>query len=202
VNQSTPARRVRRAATAPVLIGALACSVLGVPLAADAAEPHPTPAWLVTAKVKPKPGRKVKIVKGLTVRPEPSAKVLPVDGYRLTATFGNAGSLWSSDHTGLDFAAPPGTPLRAIDAGVVTEVGYDGSYGNKTVIALADGTELWYCHQSTQDVAVGETVAAGDVIGAIGMTGNTTGPHLHLEVRVNGEPVDPAVALASWGLTV
>jgi murein DD-endopeptidase MepM/ murein hydrolase activator NlpD len=202
VNKSTKAHRVRRAATAPVLIGALACSVLGVPEAAAAAEPNSTPAWLVTAKVKPNTAPKMKIVEGMTVRPEPSAKVLPLTGYRLTATFGNAGSLWSSDHTGLDFAAPSGTPLLAIDAGVVTEVGYDGSYGNKTVIALEDGTELWYCHQSTQNVAVGETVSAGDVIGTVGTTGNSTGPHLHLEVRVNGEPVDPAIALADWGLTV
>lgn len=200
MNKPTPARRIRRAATAPVLVAALACSVLGVPPAA--AEPDTTPAWLVTAKVKSKAGRKMKIVEGLTVRPKPSAKVLPVEGYRLTATFGNAGSLWSSDHTGLDFAAPSGTPLMAIDAGVVTEVGYDGSYGYKTVITLEDGTELWYCHQSSQNVAVGETVSAGDVIGAVGSTGNSTGPHLHLEVRIGGEPVDPAVALAGWGLTV
>ena len=190
------ARRIRRAAAAPVLIGAMACS-LGSPEASAAADPS-TPEWLVSAE----PLRHVKIVPGLTVRPEPVQSVLPVASYRLTATFGNAGSLWSSDHTGLDFAAPAGTPLVAIGDGVVTEVGYDGAYGNKTVITLEDGTELWYCHQSGQSVAVGQSVSAGDVIGAIGTTGNTTGPHLHLEVRRNGEPVDPAVALAEWGLSV
>ncbi|WP_223162630.1 M23 family metallopeptidase [Nocardioides antri] len=190
------ARRVRRVATAPVLIGAIACS-LGVPEAAAAADPI-RPAWLVTAQ----PDRPLKIVEGLTVRPERETKALPTRGYQLTATFGNAGSLWSSDHTGLDFAAPEGTPLFAIGDGVVTEVGYDGAYGNKTVIRLEDGTELWYCHQSSQSVAVGQSVSAGDVIGAIGSTGNSTGPHLHLEVRRHGEPVDPAVALADWGLSV
>ena len=78
---------------------------------------------------------------------------------------------------------------------------YDGSYGNKTVVRLPDGTELWYCHQSSQSVSVGEHVAAGEVIGALGSTGNTTGPHLHLEVRPGGgDPVDPEVALAGWGL--
>ena len=74
--------------------------------------------------------------------------VLPVEGYHLTATFGQSSGLWSSTHTGLDFAAPEGTPIRAIANGVVSSTGYDGSYGNKTVVTLEDGTELWFCHQS------------------------------------------------------
>ena len=83
----------------------------------------------------------------------------------------------------------------------MTEVGYDGAYGNKTVIRLEDGTELWYCHQSSQSVSVGDHVSAGDVIGAVGSTGNTTGPHLHLEVRPGGgDPIDPEIALADWGI--
>ncbi len=191
----TTARRIRPAVTAPALIGAIACSAF-VPDAA-AAESS-SPAWLVTAGNLP--AQPVEIVRGLTVRPKPEVNVLPLRGYRLTATFGNAGGLWSSDHTGLDFAAPEGTPLVAIRAGVVTEVGYDGAYGNKTVITLEDGTELWYCHQSSQSVSVGDQVAAGDVVGAVGSTGNTTGSHLHLEVRVNGEPIDPELALADWGI--
>lgn len=192
MNQTTT-RRIRQAITGPALIGAIACSAF-VPDAAAAEQA--SPAWMVTAKAD----RPMKIVRGLTVRPEPTVMVLPVQGYRLTATFGNSGSMWSSDHTGLDFAAAEGTSLVAIGAGVVTEVGYDGAYGNKTVIRLEDGTELWYCHQSSQNVSVGDQVSAGDVIGAVGSTGNTTGPHLHLEVRVNGEPTDPQVALANWGL--
>jgi len=198
VNQSTPARRIRRAATAPVLIGALACSALAATEVAAAAEPQ-TPAWLVTAKAA-QPATHMKIVRGLTVRPVPVVKVLPVEGYTLTARFGNSGGLWAADHTGLDFAAAEGTPILAIADGVVTEVLYDGAYGNKTVVRLEDGTELWFCHQSSQNVSVGDHVSAGDVIGAIGSTGNTTGPHLHLEVRVNGEPIDPEIALADWGL--
>ena len=193
----TTTRRIRQAVTAPAMIGAIACSAF-VPSAAAAEQA--SPAWLVTAEpdraVKP-----TKIVRGLTVRPEPTVMVLPVRGYRLTATFGSSGSMWSSDHTGLDFAAPEGTALVAIGAGVVTEVGYDGSYGNKTVVRLEDGTELWYCHQSSQGVSVGDRVSPGDVIGAVGSTGNTTGPHLHLEVRVQGAPTDPQVALARWGLS-
>jgi len=129
--------------------------------------------------------------------------VLPIAGYRLSAEFGQAGSYWSSGyHTGLDFAAPTGTPLRALANGVVTSVGSDGAYGNKTVITLEDGTELWYCHQNSYDVSVGDNVVGGQVIGAVGSTGNTTGPHLHLEVRPGGgDPVDPYAAFVAHGIT-
>ena len=126
--------------------------------------------------------------------------VLPVDSYQLTARFGEYG-LWSSYHTGLDFAAPSGTPIHAVAGGVVTSIGYDGSYGNKTVITLDDGTELWFCHQTTYAVSEGQEVRAGDIIGTIGSTGNVTGPHLHLEVRPGGgDPVDPFEALVVHGL--
>ncbi len=128
---------------------------------------------------------------------------LPVDpgAYHLTAGFGEYSGLWSHFHTGLDFAAPTGTPIHAVAGGVVTSVGYDGAYGNKTVITLDDGTELWYCHQNSYSVNVGDEVHAGDLIGYVGSTGNTTGPHLHLEVRPGaGDPVDPYQALVVHGL--
>jgi murein DD-endopeptidase MepM/ murein hydrolase activator NlpD len=127
--------------------------------------------------------------------------VLPLSGYHLTARFGQYG-LWSSYHTGLDFAAPTGTPINAVASGTVTETGYDGAYGNKTVVTLADGTEIWFCHQTTIDVSVGDVVAAGDHLGTVGSTGNVTGPHLHLEVRPGGgDPVDPYSALVVNGVT-
>ena len=126
---------------------------------------------------------------------------LPLSGYRLTAEYGDVG-LWATYHTGLDFAAPTGTPITSVANGTVTDVGYDGSYGNKTVVTLDDGTEVWYCHQTTMDVSVGDTVASGQVIGTVGSTGNVTGPHLHLEVRPGGgDPVDPYSALSVHGLT-
>ncbi|HWJ68123.1 MAG TPA: M23 family metallopeptidase [Nocardioides sp.] len=126
---------------------------------------------------------------------------LPLQGYRLTATFGEYG-LWSSYHTGLDFAAPSGTPLVAVTNGVVTSAGFDGAYGNKTVITLEDGTEIWYCHQSSFNVSVGDTVRTGELIGYVGSTGHVTGPHLHLEVRPGGgDPVDPDAALRQHGVT-
>lgn len=133
---------------------------------------------------------------------EKNAWVLPVAGYHLTARFGDYSGLWSTFHTGLDFAAPSGTPIVAVANGVVTSAGYDGSYGNKTVITLEDGTELWFCHQTSYAVSVGETVHAGEVIGYVGSTGNVTGPHLHLEVRPGGgDPVDPYAALVAHGVT-
>ncbi|KAB2809710.1 peptidoglycan DD-metalloendopeptidase family protein [Pimelobacter simplex] len=129
--------------------------------------------------------------------------VLPVDPsvYRLTARYGEYG-LWSSYHTGLDFAAPTGTPIRAVTNGVVTSASFDGAYGNKTVITLDDGTELWFCHQSAFAVSTGDKVRAGELIGYVGGTGHVTGPHLHLEVRPGGgDPVDPDAALRQHGVT-
>lgn len=125
---------------------------------------------------------------------------LPVVGYELTGRFGDVSSLWSSYHTGLDFAAPTGTRIVSATRGVVTSAGWAGSYGNQTIVTLEDGTELWYCHQSRIDVSVGQVISRGEPIGAIGATGNVTGAHLHLEVRPGGAaPVDPYSALTEHG---
>jgi murein DD-endopeptidase MepM/ murein hydrolase activator NlpD len=121
--------------------------------------------------------------------------------YHLTAGFGDVSGLWAHTHTGLDFAAPIGTPIMSVTKGVVTEVGYAGAYGNRTIITLPDGTELWYCHQNAFDVSLGQQDSPGQVIGYVGATGNVTGPHLHLEVRPGaGDPVDPYSALVVHGL--
>ena len=127
--------------------------------------------------------------------------VLPVSPSITTAEFGDYG-LWASYHTGLDFNGYDGQQIMSVANGVVTSVGYDGSYGNKTVVTLADGTEIWYCHQSSYTVSEGDTVHAGEVIGHIGSTGNVTGSHLHLEVRPGGgDPVDPYAAFLVHGVT-
>jgi murein DD-endopeptidase MepM/ murein hydrolase activator NlpD len=127
---------------------------------------------------------------------------IPKGVYHLTATFGECSGLWSHCHTGLDFAAPEGTPIHAVANGVITETGWAGAYGNRTEMKLEDGTVLWYCHQSEIDVQPGDVVAGGQVIGLVGATGNTTGPHLHLEVRPGGgDPVDPYQALKVRGVT-
>jgi murein DD-endopeptidase MepM/ murein hydrolase activator NlpD len=129
--------------------------------------------------------------------------VLPVapGAYHLTARFGDYSSLWSHFHTGLDFAADTGTPIMAVAGGTITEIGYSGAYGNRTIEVLPDGTELWYCHQNDFGTTVGATVKPGQVIGYVGSTGNVTGPHLHLEVHPGGgDPVDPYTALVVHGL--
>lgn len=127
---------------------------------------------------------------------------LPTEGYHLTARFGQVSGLWQSFHTGLDFAAPTGTPIFAIAGGVITSVGWDGSYGQKTVETLPDGTQLWYAHQSYIGVHAGEKVTEGETIGKVGATGNTTGPHVHIEVRPHGgDPVNPYPEFVEHGVT-
>lgn len=128
--------------------------------------------------------------------------VLPVAGYALTARFGQRSGLWSRGvHTGLDFAGPAGTEIVAIAAGTVKSAGYAGSYGVRTVITLADGTEIWYCHQSKVTVTAGDQVEPGQLTGFTGATGNVTGPHLHLEIRPPGSgPIDPEPALRAHGI--
>jgi murein DD-endopeptidase MepM/ murein hydrolase activator NlpD len=126
--------------------------------------------------------------------------VLPLAVYQITATFGEYG-LWASYHTGLDFNGNTGDPIMAIANGTVTSTGYDGAYGNKTVVTLDDGTEIWFCHQTSIYVSVGDHVTGGEVIGTVGATGNVTGSHLHLEVRPGGGgPVDPFDAFVAHGI--
>ena len=132
-----------------------------------------------------------------------NAWVSPLDSYHLSAGFGAASYLWSHLHTGQDLARPIGSPIHSIANGVVTETGYDGSYGNKTVVTLDDGTEIWYCHQTSYLVSVGDVVRGGETIGTVGSTGNSTGPHLHIEVRPGGgDPVDPMEAFLVHGITL
>ncbi|MCH0543310.1 M23 family metallopeptidase [Streptomyces sp. MUM 203J] len=129
---------------------------------------------------------------------------LPTSSYTITSTYGQAGSMWSSGyHTGLDLAAPTGTPVSAVHGGTIKSAGWSGAYGYRIVLELADGTEVWYCHLSSMTVSAGQTVGTGDTIGRVGATGNVTGPHLHLEVHTaSGAGVDPAAWLRGKGLTV
>lgn len=125
--------------------------------------------------------------------------VAPLEGYRLTAGFGDYG-LWSSAHTGQDFAAPAGTPVRSVGDGKILSAGYDGAYGNKIIVQHEDGTETWYAHLMSFLQTSGP-VKAGDPIGRVGSTGNSTGDHLHLEVRPNADsPVPPLTWLRDHGV--
>lgn len=134
--------------------------------------------------------------------PDAVRVVLPMASYDLSAGFGLTGPLWEAEHGGQDFSAGAGEPLVAVAAGVVTEVAYAGPYGLRTILELPDGTEVWYCHQTDVTVAVGQQVEVADVVGSVGSTGNSTGPHLHLEVRpAGGSPVDPMDWLRAAGLS-
>jgi murein DD-endopeptidase MepM/ murein hydrolase activator NlpD len=142
----------------------------------------------------------------LTERRTPSVVdywVKPVEQYQLTAHFGESSKLWAHRHTGQDFAAPVGTPVRAASIGVVVSAGPAGAYGNRLVIRHAGGIETWYCHLSSISARIGERVTAGDVVAKVGATGNTTGPHLHFEVRPRADdPIDPVPWLQAHGVLV
>jgi murein DD-endopeptidase MepM/ murein hydrolase activator NlpD len=94
-------------------------------------------------------------------------------------------------HAGVDIAASQGTPIKAAGDGVVKMAGWNGGYGNFTLIDHGGGLATGYGHQSRIAVSIGQHVSTGEVIGYVGSTGASTGPHLHWEVRVNGSPVDP-----------
>ncbi|WP_435285246.1 peptidoglycan DD-metalloendopeptidase family protein [Streptomyces bacillaris] len=106
--------------------------------------------------------------------------------------FGKAGLMWSSGrHTGLDFPAKTGTPIRAVDSGIVRKAIDSGPYGKHIEINHGSGLSSLYAHMSAMLAKASDTVKRGQQIGRVGATGNTTGPHLHLEARINGRTVDP-----------
>lgn len=121
-------------------------------------------------------------------------------GYRVP------GGMWSSGyHTGIDFAVSTGTSIHAIGPAKVVSAGWGGAYGNEVVLQHADGVYSQYAHMSRVDVSAGQTVAGGQVLGLSGDTGNTSGPHLHMEVRtgpVYGSDIDPASYMRSKGIRI
>ncbi|GHG85129.1 M23 family metallopeptidase [Streptomyces lanatus] len=130
----------------------------------------------------------------------------PLSGASLGTGYKVAGSMWSSGyHTGVDFAAATGTPLKAVGAGTVVSAGWGGAYGNQVVIQLEDGHYAQYAHLSSLSVSAGQAVTAGQQIGLSGATGNVTGPHLHFEIRTTpdyGSDIDPVAYLLSKGVGI
>ncbi|MET7305024.1 M23 family metallopeptidase [Embleya sp. NPDC005575] len=125
--------------------------------------------------------------------------VLPVAQRGLSAYFGSSGSRWSHTHTGIDFPVDLNTPVVAVMDGVV-RTQFNTAYGNMVILTGKDGTETWYCHLTRAKVRSGP-VKAGDVIAYSGDTGNSTGPHLHFEVRPGGgAPINPLPWLRANGL--
>ncbi len=121
-----------------------------------------------------------------------SGFVTPVAG-RLSSGYGwrNIAVNGNRFHAGIDLAAASGTAVVAARSGVVTRAGWWGTYGYVVVIDHGDGAETRYAHLSSFAVAAGDAVRQGDVIGAVGSTGASTGPHLHFEIRFEGAAVDP-----------
>ncbi|GAA3953462.1 M23 family metallopeptidase [Streptomyces marokkonensis] len=125
---------------------------------------------------------------------------LPVAQHGLSAYYGQAGINWMSMHSGIDFPVSYGTSVMAATDGTV-RTQYNSAYGNMMIVTAKDGTETWYCHLSTYQVPSGTTVKAGDAIAFSGNSGNSTGPHLHFEVRPSGgAAIDPLAWLRSHGL--
>jgi murein DD-endopeptidase MepM/ murein hydrolase activator NlpD len=122
--------------------------------------------------------------------------VKPAEG-RITSEFGPR---WGTQHKGLDIGAASGTPLRAVGDGVVKLSRWYGGYGNAVIIDHGNGVTTLYGHASELDVKAGQRVTAGQLIGKVGSTGDSTGPHLHLEVRVNDKHIDPEPWLKARGV--
>jgi murein DD-endopeptidase MepM/ murein hydrolase activator NlpD len=128
--------------------------------------------------------------------------VTPVDHYVLSSPFGPR---WGTLHAGVDFAAPLGTPEKAVMAGTVLQAGPASGFGQAVYIQHANGDVTVYGHMRTILVTAGQHVTAGQVIAEMGAEGQATGPHLHLEVHVggiDGTRIDPVPWLAARGVTV
>lgn len=124
--------------------------------------------------------------------------VLPFTPYRITSGFGKRSDPFTGKpafHNGIDLAAPKGTRIKAVAAGVVKEVGFEVSYGNYVVIEHADGWRSLYAHMASILARKGSAVAAGAPVGTLGSTGRSTGPHLHLTLFYKGQARDPAPLL-------
>ena len=116
--------------------------------------------------------------------------VKPVSG-AISSRFGARSSIRSSAHTGLDIATSIGTPIKAAASGTVTFSGWKGSYGYLMVVTHSNGVQTYYGHCSKLYYNAGQTVSQGQTIAAVGNTGNSTGPHLHFEIRINGVAYNP-----------
>ncbi|MFI5618889.1 peptidoglycan DD-metalloendopeptidase family protein [Streptomyces sp. NPDC051567] len=134
-----------------------------------------------------------------------SGFVAPVGG-RVSTPYRAGGAAWSSGyHTGVDFTASSGTTVKAVGAGTVVSAGWGGAYGNEVVVRHADGRYSQYAHLSVLSVSTGQSVTTGQRIGLSGSTGNSTGPHLHFEIRTGpsyGSDIDPLGYLRSKGANI
>jgi murein DD-endopeptidase MepM/ murein hydrolase activator NlpD len=178
------------------------------------AEPIATEAEPITAKPQPITAKPEPI----TAKPEPiptAAEPIPklwesnnlpsldpTSGGEITSPFGYRTYPYPEFHRGLDLAAPTGRPVLVTANGRIIFAGWQGGFGNKIEVDHGNGYMTWYGHLSKLDVAVGERVARGAVIGEVGATGDATGPHLHYQIMRNGVAIDPLPYLAAGGRTL
>jgi murein DD-endopeptidase MepM/ murein hydrolase activator NlpD len=127
----------------------------------------------------------------------------PLKDYRLSAGYGSSGDRWAHNHTGQDFAIPEGTAVLAVGSGTVVATGCDDAFGHQVVIAHDNGYYSQYAHLSVIEVEPGQQVGVGRRIGLSGNTGNSSGPHLHFEIRLTpylGSAIDPMPWLSDHGV--
>ncbi|MCX5195834.1 M23 family metallopeptidase [Streptomyces sp. NBC_00249] len=211
------AKRVstRRTRTALVATGLGAVLALGAGTTAAFADEAPSTlsstAELVAVQAQAQAQAQADTAKAAA---KPAAKAAlwtkPVERYTLSATFGKGGSMWSHKHSGQDFAVPVGTPVQAAAAGTVVKAGPNGggdgpAYGNAVVIKHANNTYSQYAHLSKIQVKIGQKVSVDQQIALSGNTGNSSGPHLHFEIRTTpnyGSAVNPVAFLRNAGVSV
>jgi murein DD-endopeptidase MepM/ murein hydrolase activator NlpD len=206
-----------RTRVAALAAGVGASAVLGVGVAAaTGATEDKAPTETVAAKVPAQtkaPARPAEAKPKAPARKAPAKPpswVSPVGHYTLSASFNQSGSMWNSTHSGQDFAVPSGTDVVAAHGGTVVKAGGYGAgdgpaYGKAVVIKHANGTYSQYAHLSRVEVRVGQVVGTGQRIALSGNTGNSSGPHLHFEIRMSpdyGSAVDPVAFLRSQGVSL
>ncbi|WP_309098085.1 M23 family metallopeptidase [Streptomyces sp.] len=153
--------------------------------------------------------KKAAAVKKAAKKAKPSW-VDPVKKYKLSASFAQNGGMWQSTHSGQDYAVPSGTQVVAAHGGTVVKAGPNGAgdgpaYGNAVVVKHGNGTYSQYAHLSQVKVRIGQVVKTGQEIARSGNTGNSSGPHLHFEIRTTpnyGSAVDPVKFLRAKGVKV
>ncbi|MBT1092262.1 M23 family metallopeptidase [Streptomyces sp. Tu102] len=205
----TSALRTRAA----VLAAGLGASVVLGAGGAVAAEMTSAPAAPAAVQAQTVAVKKA-AVKKAAAKKAPAKKavswVKPVKKYTKSASFAQAGGMWQSTHSGQDFAVPTGTQVVAAHGGTVVKAGGNGAgdgpaYGNAIVIKHGNGTFSQYAHLSRIDVKIGQVVKTGQKIAKSGNTGNSSGPHLHFEIRKTanyGSAVDPVAFLRANGLSI
>nr|WP_079032171.1 M23 family metallopeptidase [Streptomyces specialis] len=210
MNRAPKTARIRARAAAVVTAGVCASVALtGAAVAAEGAHADVFAAQTATtlaeatqaqAEAQEKAADAAEKKAAAEAEAQEKAWVSPISGdYALSATYGNSGDRWASTHSGQDFAVPSGTEVHSVHSGTVVKAGGNGAgdgpaYGNAIVIKHSDGTYTQYAHLSKIEVKVGQTVSTDQEIGLSGNTGNSSGPHLHFEVRTTpdyGSAIDP-----------